>query len=415
MDRRSFLHSTALGTLALTWARPLRADEPTPLSPVPARRKVLVVVFQRGAVDGLHVVVPYADPHYAQARPRTALATPSLVPGLAPNPDAVLDLDGHFGLHPALAPLLPLYRAGKLGFVHAVGSPDRTRSHFDAQDFMELGTPGQKTTVDGFLARALAQRPQGTALRALAVTPLLPRALSGDLGALVVPDLQRFSGKPGRAGAQATFEHMYAQSPDKTLESRAHESFEALRVLQQLPPVDPLVAGLYPQAPLGRSLAQIAHVIKADVGLEVAFTEVGGWDTHVGQGAAQGQLANQLRPWGQALAAFAQDLGPKLADVVVLSVSEFGRTVQENGSGGTDHGHGTVFTLLGGPVRGGKVHGTWPGLAPDQRFEGRDLAITTDFRDVCAEILARHLDVRDMAKVFPGRTFGPKSWPGVLS
>lgn len=336
-------------------------------------RKVLVAIFQRGAVDGLNMIVPYGDRAYSAARPRLAIARKD-----------VLDLDGFFGAHPSLASLVPLWKDRALAVVHAAGSPDATRSHFDAQDFMETGTPGVKSTRDGFLTRALANR-KGSSLRAVSMTSSLPRIFAGSPDVITTSSLAQFGIRD--RGAAESFEKMYAEA--------AKQSFEAARVIRS---VEAVANDAYPRGPLAESLRQIAQLIKSDVGLEVAFADVGGWDTHANQ---PNPLANNLRSLSDAIAAFARDLGSRMADVVLVTTSEFGRTVRENGNRGTDHGHATVMLALGGGIRGGKVHGRWPGLDREQLFEGRDLAVTTDFRDVFAEVLAKHLGVTSMASVFP--------------
>jgi uncharacterized protein (DUF1501 family) len=350
-------------------------------------RKVVVAIFQRGAVDGLNVVVPYAEQAYYAARPTIAV----------PRGD-VLDLDGFFGVHPALASVLPFFKDHSAAFVQAVGSPDATRSHFDAQDFMESGTPGVKTTQDGFLARAVMTTPSQSPLRAVALGPALPRILAGKANAVTMTNIAQF-GIRGDASVNSAFESMYG-------------GFDAARILKSADPgkLQPENGAVYPPSPLGNSLKQIAQLVKSKVGLEVAFTDVGGWDTHAGEGGAQGQLANNLRNFSDAIAAFAKDLGSRMSDVVVVTMSEFGRTVRENGNRGTDHGHANVMMLLGGGVRGGKVYGKWPGLT--NLFENRDLAVTTDFRDVFAEVLTKQLAVPSLKSVFPN--YAPRPL-GILS
>jgi len=344
-------------------------------------KKVVVAVFQRGAVDGLNVVVPYGEAAYYAARPTIAI----------PRAD-VLDLDGFFGVHPALASVLPYFKDKSAAFVHAVGSPDATRSHFDAQDFMESGTPGVKTTQDGFLARAVMQTRETSPLRAVALGPALPRILAGNANAVTIGNIAQF-GIRGGAAVNDAFASMYG-------------GFEAAKILKSTDPAKllPENGAVYPATPLGNSLKQIAQLIKAKVGLEVAFTDVGGWDTHAGEGGAQGQLANNLRNFSDAIAAFAKDLGARMGDVTLVTMSEFGRTVRENGNRGTDHGHANFMMLLGGGVKGGKVYGKWPGLT--NLYENRDLAVTTDFRDVFAEVLTGRLGVASLRTVFPG--YGPK-------
>jgi uncharacterized protein (DUF1501 family) len=375
--------------------------------------KVLVAVFQRGAVDGLSMVPPYGDAGYRPARPSLALAPPR-----RGDRDAALDLDGFFALHPALAPLVPLWESKALAVVHACGSPDASRSHFDAQDYMETGTPGVKSTPDGWLARlGGALPPATTPFRSVALGPRLPRALHGDPAALALRSLARFEVRAAApAAAQRGFESLYREGVHDLLHGTGRETFEAVRLLRAagaagLPPAH---GARYPRGRLGESLRQIAQLVRAGVGLRIAFTDVEGWDTHVAQGAERGQLATRLAELGAALAAFAQDLGDRMADVVVLTMSEFGRTVAENGSRGTDHGHATAMLVLGGGVRGGRVLGRWPGLAAEQRFEGRDLALTTDFRALFHEVATRHLGVPAGAELFPGwRPAGPP--PGVLA
>lgn len=399
-DRRAFLKSGGLaliagGLLPNVFVRMAEAG-------APGSRRVLVAIFQRGAVDGLNVLVPYGEKAYYDARPTIAVPRP----GAAGK--AALDLDGFFGLHPSLSPLLPWFRDRSAAFVHAVGSPDSTRSHFDAQDFMESGTPGVKSTRDGFLSRALAESvtKKASALRAVAMAPGMPRILAGASGAIALTSLTGFGIRAGTASdlAAESFESMYSGAAAGALQATARESFEAVRLMRSSG-AGKFAAGNgadYPRGPLGQSLKQIAQLVKADVGLEVAFTDVGGWDTHAGEGGGEGQLANRLRDFGLSIAAFAKDLGSKMADVTLVTMSEFGRTVKENGNRGTDHGHANVMMLLGGGVKGGKVYGRWPGLDAAHLYENRDVAVTTDFRDVFAEVLAKRAGVADLERVFPG-------------
>jgi uncharacterized protein (DUF1501 family) len=362
-------------------------------------KKVVVAIFQRGAVDGLNVVVPYGEQAYYDARRTIAIPRPGAGEG------AAIDLDGFFGVHPSLASLAPYFKDKSLAFVHAVGSPDTTRSHFDAQDFMESGTPGLKSTEDGFLSRAIATKKSESPLRAVALSPALPRILAGTSGAVAMSNVAQFGIRGGAESGQlsASFESMYAEAVAGTLGGTAKESFEAARILKSSDPqkLQPENGAVYPNGPLANSLKQIAQLIKSNVGLEVAFADVGGWDTHAGEGGPQGQLANNLRQFSDAIAAFARDLGSRMSDVVLVTMSEFGRTVRENGNRGTDHGHANFMLLLGGAIKGGKVHGKWPGLAAGQLFENRDLAVTTDFRDVFGEILTKQLAVSSLKTVFP--------------
>jgi uncharacterized protein (DUF1501 family) len=401
ITRRIFLKNSAVamagaGSAPLWLERAVYAqDSPSP------RKKVLVAIFQRGAVDGLNVVVPFGEARYYLLRPTLAIPKPDGTPGSA------IDLDGFFGLHPALAPLKPIYDAGRLAIVHAVGSPDPTRSHFDAQDYMESGTPGRKATIDGWLNRALAAPPvaEASPVRAVSLGTELARALRGRNDAVAISNLSDFQVRDARSAS--VFESMYAKAGDRVLNATARETFEAVRMMQaiQKQPYTPANGATYPNGRFGQSLRQIAQLIKSDVGLEVAFTDVGGWDTHVneaGAKAATGQLANLLKNFAEALAAFHQDLGDRIADVSVVTMSEFGRTARENGARGTDHGHANVMLAFGGGINGGKVYGDWPGLAPEQLYEERDLSLTTDFRDVLGELVTRHLGNRQVVSVFPG-------------
>jgi len=383
-----------------------------PLPPSTAlSRPILVCLFQRGAVDGLNMIVPHGDPIYYQERPRIAV----------PEKD-VLDLDGYFGLHPGLAALKPLWEAKTLAAIHAIGSPDATRSHFDAQDYMESGTPGMKATPDGWLNRYCQhdREHQDTPFRAVAFGPQLPRILAGTAPSLAIDDLQAFGLRAPQPAARdrltRAFEELYAGSATGLLSTSSREAFDAVQMLKRLDPGQyrPANGADYPRGRLGKALLEIAQLIKADIGLQVAFADVTGWDTHVNQGATEGQLAGRLSELGEALAAFTRDVGERMRDVVVLTMSEFGRTVRENGSSGTDHGHATAMLVLGGPVNGGRVLGKWPGLDPAQRFEGRDVAVTTDFRDLFAELLARHLGARDLSAVFPGFVANSERFPGAI-
>jgi len=410
ISRRAFLRSGALALMSFG-LDPLFLERAA-LAAEPARKRVLVCLFQRGAVDGLSMVVPHGEAVYYRARPRIAIPA-----------DQVLDLDGHFGLHPALAGLMPLWRQGALAPVVAVGSPDLTRSHFDAQDYMESGTPGVKSTPDGWLNRCAqhAEEHRHSVFQSVAFGPQLPRILSGSAPALAISDLRAFGiragGPGGRDKLTQAFEELYDQSATGIVAASAQEGFEAAQTLKRIQPGDyrPENGATYPKGKLGESLMQIAQLIKADVGLEQAFADAGGWDTHIAQGAEDGQLATRLRDLGDSLAAFAQDLGEGMRDVVVLTMSEFGRTVAENGSIGTDHGHATAMFVMGGGVRGGRVAGRWPGLDPAQQFQGRDLDVTTDFRDLFGEVLVRHARADNLATIFPGHEASPSRFPGVMT
>jgi uncharacterized protein (DUF1501 family) len=324
--------------------------------------------------------------------------------------DAALDLDGFFGLHRSLAPLQALFMKNQLAIVHATGSPDPTRSHFDAQDYMESGTPGVKATEDGWLDRAIGTMPEENAspFRAVAMGPNLPRMLHGSTSAIAIPDLRQFKVQPQSAAmakvAEGGFEAMYAQTVDTALHGTGAETFEAIDLLKKVDAAKypPENGADYPKSPVGQRLQQIGVMIKANIGVEVLFLDCGGWDNHVNEGGVQGQLSNLLRDLGQSLAAFHQDMGDRMADIVVVTMSEFGRTAKENGNRGTDHGHANCMFVMGGDVKGGRVYGKWPGLDEHQLNDGRDLALTTDFRSVVGEILVKHQGVNDLAPVFPG-------------
>jgi len=399
-SRRVFLKGSALAMFGVgalpTWlSRSVYAADDSD-----RRKKILVAIFQRGAVDGLNVVIPFGEQRYYDLRPSLAIPKPD------GTPSSALDLDGFFGLHPSLAPLKPMFDAQQLAIVDAVGSPDPTRSHFDAQDYMESGTPGFKATSDGWMNRALPKiAGTGSPMRAVSLGASLPRSLRGRNDALAVNNLNDFQVRDPKAAA--AFESMYEHTLDTTLHGTGKETFSAVKIMQsiQKQTYTPANGAKYPGGRFGQSLQQIARLIKADVGLEVAFADIGGWDTHVNEVGAQpavGQLANNLSDFGQALAAFYQDLGDRMEDVAIATMSEFGRTAKENGNRGTDHGHANVMFVIGGGIRGGKVYGDWPGLAEEQLNEGRDLALTTDFREVLGELVVKHLGNPNLNAVFPG-------------
>ncbi len=368
-----------------------------------ANNKKLVVLFQRGAADGLNIVVPYQEKNYYAMRPSIAIQQKD-----------VLDLDGQFGLHPAMSALKPLFAAGHLAIVHAAGSTDTTRSHFDAQDYMESGTPGVKSTQDGWLNRALLNGPapngpggKPSAFRAVALGTQVPRTLQGKQPAIAVANLADFSvgGKgPQTSAISNAFQAMYDESSDAVLHGTGQETFEAVKMLKSADPAKyaPQNGATYPNTPFGNSLKQIAQLLKANLGVEAAFSDIGGWDTHQNQGAATGQLANRLTEFANGIAAFWKDMGADSENITLVTMSEFGRTARQNGTGGTDHGHANAMFILGGSVKGGKVYGKWPGLDNGQLNEGRDLAVTTDFRRVLGEAAYKTLGARNMDVVFPG-------------
>jgi uncharacterized protein (DUF1501 family) len=411
MNRRYFIKSggIALASFGVMAAAPsfLKRALAETLSAPSARRKTLIAIFQRGAVDGLNMVVPYGESAYYDLRPSIAIPKPN------GGAEAAISLDGFFGLHPSLSSFKPLWESKRLAIVHASGSPDNTRSHFDAQDYMESATPGVKSTADGWLNRFLQVKadPQKSLFRAVSMTSNMPRVMQGKASTLAISNLADFNIRAGQnsASLQGGFEAMY---DDKFVKDALHgtgtETFEAINYLKQVNPAQykPENGATYPQGQLGNALRQTAQLIKSGVGLEVAFTDVGGWDTHVNEGNQQGQLSNLLRQFSNAIEALYADLGQRMDDIVILTMSEFGRTVRENGNRGTDHGHANAMFVVGNSVRGGKVYGDWPGLNSSQLYEGRDLALTTDFRDVFGEIAQKHLGAPNLKAIFPGYAGG---------
>jgi uncharacterized protein (DUF1501 family) len=376
-----------------------------------ANHKKLVVLFQRGAADGLNIVVPYREKNYYVMRPSIAI-----------QQREVLDLDGFFGLHPAMASLKPLYDQGHLAIVHAAGSPDTTRSHFDAQDYMESGTPGVKVTEDGWLNRALQAEVligKASAFRAVALGTQVPRTLQGKVPAIAVNNLADFSvgGRdPQTSPISNAFQAMYDSSSDAVLHDTGQETFEAVKMLKAANPskYQPATGVVYPNTPFGNSLRQVAQLLKANLGVEAAFSDIGGWDTHQNQGNISGQLANRLREFSDSIAAFWKDMGNDAANITLVTMSEFGRTARQNGTGGTDHGHANAMFVLGGEVKGGKVYGKWPGLANELLNEGRDLTVTTDFRRVLGEAVVKTLGSKELDQVFPGGDVDPSQFLNFL-
>ena len=411
ISRRYFLKSGGIAMVGMA-ALPSFLQRAVAGTTGPAKKK-MVVLFQRGAMDGLNVVVPFGEPNYYRMRPTIAIPQPK-----QGGAEAALDLDGFFGLHPSLQPMLPLFRNKQLAIVQAVGSPDPTRSHFDAQDYMESGTPGLKATDNGWLNRALQNMPEEKAspFRAVAFGPYLPRTLQGSAPAIAIADLKQFKMYGPQQTTEGGFEAMYSQTVDHAMQGVGNETFEAIGQLKKINP-DSYQAengAQYPKSRFGQSLQEIAELFKADVGLEVAFLDSGGWDNHVNEGGVQGQLSNLLKDLGQGIAAFHQDMGDRMGDVVFVSMSEFGRTAHENGNRGTDHGHANCMFVMGGDVKGGRVYTKWPGLNEDQLNQGRDLAVTTDYRSVLGEIISKHLGDRALPSVFPGFANDPKQYLGIV-
>ena len=421
MNRRFFIKSggIALASLSMSLSAPSFLERAvlgqTRNLITGGKRKTLIAIFQRGAVDGLNMVVPHGERSYYDLRPTIAIPQPD-----SGNAEAAINLDGFFGLHPSLSSFKPLWDSKRLAIIHAAGSPDNTRSHFDAQDYMESATPGVKSTRDGWLNRYLQSKsdPDRSLFRAVSMTQTMPRVLQGLAPALAISNLADFNIRAGRSSAslQGGFEAIYDQTVNDVLGGTGRETFEAVNYLKKVNPgqFKPANGAEYPRTPFGNSLMQIAQLIKAGVGLEIAFTDIGGWDTHVNEGNARGQLGNLLQQFSSGIAALYLDLAQKMDDVVVLTMSEFGRTVRENGNRGTDHGHANAMFVLGNSVRGGKVYGDWPGLKSDQLYEGRDLALTTDFRNVFGEVATRHLGNSNLQTVFPGFAISQTKFRGFI-
>jgi uncharacterized protein (DUF1501 family) len=412
ITRRVFLRNSALAVVGTSAIPSFLTRAALGAAEAGTRNQRLVVIFQRGAADGLNIVVPHGEQAYYAMRP-----------GINIPRSSVLDLDGLFGLHPALESLQPIWKQRQLAIVHAAGSPDPTRSHFDAQDFMESGTPGLKATDDGWLNRSLHSLPiesNQSVFRAIALGASLPRILCGREPAVAISSINDFGvggRSPDAAPLANTFEAMYANSVDSVLHGTGQETFEAVRMLKSADPAKykPAPGANYPRGRFGDSLKQLAQLMKANLGVQVAFADIGGWDHHVNEGNTQGQLANVLREFGQSLSAFWTDLGDLGEETVVVTMSEFGRTARENGNRGTDHGHANAMFVMGGPVKGGKVYGRWPGLEQSQLHEGRDLALTTDFRRVVGEIVFSHLKNRSLETVFPSFDSDPGKFLHLLA
>jgi uncharacterized protein (DUF1501 family) len=408
-SRRALLGSSLLSSVALLLeARPGHA-EAAPAA-VSSKAPVLLCVFLRGAADGLNVIVPHADDEYYALRPSIAIPRPGAAGG-------AVDLDGRFGLHPRLAPLKAVYDAGELAIVHAVGSPHATRSHFEAQDYMETGAVGDRSAAQGWLGRYLRTRPAKTAgaMRAVAVSSRAPLSLRGYPDAVIAQNLRNFRLSASDALEPVLsrgFERLYRADASELSVRAGGQALGASSALRKLLRKRGRSTGYARGA---QDFADVARLIKADIGLETAWIDLGGWDTHRGEGRSEsGELPRQLARLGVALAAFRADLGADFERVVVIVMTEFGRTARENGNGGTDHGHGSAMLLLGGKVKGGRVLGNFPGLAPEQLHEGRDLAVTTDFRDLLSEVCERHLGCPDAAPLFPGFQLDRSRRLGVL-
>lgn len=369
------------------------------------KKKIMVCIFQRGAMDGLMAVTPFTDEYLKAARPGLFM---SAVQGLKTKP--LVDLDGKFGLHPAMGAFEPMFREKRMAIVHGIGSPNPTRSHFDAQDYMESGTPFSKGTPSGWLNRAvgLLGHEAASPFQGVSLTSSLPRSFYGNNPAVAISNLSDFNIqlKGNQAGANMaakSFEDLYDKTSSSLLKDTGKESFEAIKMLQKTntQTYQPEYNAVYPNSALGKSLKQIAQLIKMDVGLEVAFAESGGWDTHYNQGTNTGVFARNANDLSESMMAFWTDLTKYQDEVTVMTMTEFGRTVAQNGTGGTDHGRASCNFILGNDVNGGMVHGVVNPLAKENLEDGRDLAVTTDFRSVFSEVANKHLGIANDQILFP--------------
>ena len=370
------------------------------------KKKVMLFIFQRGAMDGLMAVTPFTDTYLKAARPTLFMdaAKTSAKPSI--------DLDGRFGLHPSMAAFENLFREKRLAIIHGMGSPNNTRSHFDAQDYMESGTPFNKGTASGWLNRAVGLLGHdATPFRAVSMTSAMPRSFYGDNETIAISNLKDFT-LPGKGNinlAAKSFEDLYDQTSSSLLNKTGKESFDAMKMLNKADVKNyaPANGAIYPNTALGKALKQIAQLIKMDVGLEIAFAESGGWDTHYNQGTDNGVFARNVADLSNSITAFWADMGSLQDDITVMTTTEFGRTVKQNGSGGTDHGRASCCFILGNDVNGGKVHGNVQPLAVENLADGRDLAVTTDFRSVFSEVADKHLLLNNDTALFP-EWKGPK-------
>jgi uncharacterized protein (DUF1501 family) len=370
------------------------------------KKKIMVCIFQRGAMDGLMAVSPFTDAYFKAARPTLFMSAAK-----NNNEKSLIDLDGKFGMHPSMSSFEALFREKRLAIVHGIGSPNNTRSHFDAQDYMESGTPFSKNTSNGWLNRAVGLLGHDTAtpFQAVSLTSSLPRSLYGDNPAIAISNLQDFAiqmkGNPTGANMAAkSFEDLYDQTANSLLKQTSKESFDAIDMLQKndIRNYKPANNAQYPNSSLGNSLKQIAQLIKMNVGLEIAFTESTGWDTHYNQGTDTGIFARNANDLSNSIVAFWTDIEAYQDEVNVMTMTEFGRTVKQNGTGGTDHGRASCNFILGNDVNGGVVHGNVQSLAVENLEDGRDLAVTSDFRSVFSEVADKHLKISNDKILFPG-------------
>ncbi len=368
-----------------------------------SRANVLVCIFLRGGMDGLNVVIPHGDPDYYRLRPTLAIPEPAPASNITG-----INLDGFFGMHPSMSPLKEVWDDKGLAFIHAVGSPDPTHSHFDAMDYMEHGIIGERQVQTGWLARHLqiTANQNGSPFRAVGFGALLASSLRGPVPAITLQSIEdfQFGGKYRGDDAKQFLRAMSAiYTPDSNLGPHADLTRGAVQLLEKVVTTkyQPSQDAKYPESEFGESMKQVVQLIKADVGIEVIAVDLGGWDTHVNQGTVDGVMPKLLSDLSAGLAAFYHDLGDTMKRVTVVAMSEFGRRAGENGGKGTDHGHGNVMFVIGKSVVGGKVYGQWPGLSAESLVTPGDLAITTDFRSVLGELAVKHLLNPALAQIFP--------------
>lgn len=404
-SRRAFIKGSALAAFASTlggvpaFVLKAAAEQSKRNPGIGAKRKILVCIFQRGAMDGLQAVQPIDDPFLRKVRPDL------LVPATGDN--RLIELDGRFGLNPLFHPFAPLFQEGRMAVVHGIGSPIPNRSHFDAQDYMENGTPGRKSTPSGWLNRAVGLLGhEGTPFQAVSMTPATPKSLYGDAYALTIENLDDLKIAEGNASSVTNqgFEVLYRQTTQEIIQNTGTVSLDAVKILEEarVKSITPSAGAAYPRTPLGQALQQIAQLIKGGVGLEVAFAESNGWDTHSRQSTPFGGFTRNARDLSGSIAAFWKDIERYQDEVVVMTMTEFGRTVEQNGSFGTDHGRGSCMFVLGNAVDGGGIYGEVPELAFENLEDRRDLPVTTDFRSLFAGVVTNHLHVPHSPDLFPG-------------
>lgn len=408
-SRRGFLKSGALAVFGVSVggvpAFIARAASKEKIASPYKKNKILVCIFQRGAMDGLMAVAPFTDPYLKIARPSLFMSAAK-----DSRTTPLIDLDGRFGLHPGLRSFEQAFRNKQMAIVHGIGSPNNSRSHFDAQDYMESGTPFNKGTDSGWLNRASGLLGHdGSPFRSVSLTNSMPRSFYGYNTSIAISNLQDFAlqlkGNPMAANITAkSFEDLYDQASSDLLKETGKETFSAVKMLDKMDTrnYQPANGAVYPQSPLGNALRQIAQLVKMDVGLEIGFAESGGWDTHYNQGTEMGSFGRNALDLSNSITAFWTDLSSYQDELTVMTMTEFGRTVKQNGSGGTDHGRGSCNFIFGNDVKGGIVHGSVGSLATENLEDGRDLPVTTDFRAVFSEVADNHLKIKNDAVLFPG-------------